>query len=437
MLSGPATTWRRATTQTQIKLQTEIMTADILTPRQLATNKPKNGDSQRQRVGDRVSIFKSPRSPNWYLDYSIDNHQFRRSLGTKSKKRALDLAKKKDAELVLGLAHAPSRQSTLIADLVVRYVRSLELRGRGVGTLKGYRRDLAQFTAYAKSRGVVRLQAVDEQLLEDYQERLKSTGMKGIVPQAKRGRRISRNAPATIRNKMKSVRQLIRWAMKRRLLREDPAAGYQLPPESTHDAFCWSTEEFRQLCDHAEQPWLDLLKFLAMTGLRSCELCWLTVDDLSLSGRPFVKIRRKDCPQTGVAWQPKHGRKRDVPLCAPAAEICRKALATSPGPWLFWSPNARGKQQGHYRTEAIWWALQRIKARAGIRHGTVHTTRHYFCAFAANNGVSPFKVMKILGHGSLDIVLLYYHLGDNELLSSLDGVPFDDITAFGAGGEPI
>jgi hypothetical protein len=71
------------------------MTADTLNLRQLAPTKQKNGDSQRQRVGDRVSIFKSPRSPNWYLDYSIDNHQFRRSLGTKSKKRALDLAKKR------------------------------------------------------------------------------------------------------------------------------------------------------------------------------------------------------------------------------------------------------------------------------------------------------------------------------------------------------
>jgi site-specific recombinase XerD len=413
------------------------MTADILEHRKLDSNKLIVGDNQRERVGDRVSIFKSPGSPNWYLDYSIDGHQIRRSLRTKSKKRALDLAKKKDAELVLGLAHAPSRQSTSIADLVGGYIRSLELRGRGAGTLKGYRRDLAQFTAYAKSRGVVRLQAVDEQLLEDYQERLKSTGMKGIVPQAKRGRRIGRNANATIRNKMKSVRQLIRWAMKRRLLREDPCGGYQLPPESTQDAFCWSTEEFRQLCDHAEQPWLDLLRFLAMTGLRSDELCWLTAGDASLSGRPFVRIRRKNCPQTGVAWQPKHGRERIVPLCPPAAETCRQALAATPGPWLFWSPNARGKQQGHYRTEAIWWALQRIKGRAGIRHGTVHTTRHYFCAFAANHGVSPFKVMKILGHGSLDIVLRYYHLGDNELLSSLDGVPFDDMTAFGAGGEPI
>jgi integrase len=278
---------------------------------------------------------------------------------------------------------------------------------------------------------------VDEQLLEDYQKRLKNAGMRGIVHQAKLGRRIGRNAPKTIRKKLKSVRQLIRWGLKRRLLREDPAAGFQLPPEPKQDAFCWSTEEFRQLCDHAEQPWLDLLRFLAYTGLRSDELCWLTSDDVSLNSRPFVRIRRKNCPQTGVAWQPKHGKERIVPLCPPAVEIGRRALAASPGPWLFWSPKARGKQQGHYRTEAIWWALQRIKARAGIRRGTVHTTRHFFCAFAANAGVSPFKVMKILGHGSLDIVLRYYHIADAELLAALDAVPFDKLSAGGAGSEPI
>jgi len=45
----------------------------------------------------------------------------------------------------------------------------------------------------------------------------------------------------------------------------------------------------------------------------------------------------------------------------------------------------------------------------------------------ANNKVSPFKVMKIMGHGSLEIVLLYYHVSDDELHMALDEVDFDKL----------
>jgi site-specific recombinase XerD len=391
--------------------------------------KPTADGSQRERVGDHATIFRLRSSPFWYIDYSIGGVQFRRSLRTSSKRRAIRLAKTKDAELTLGVAQTPSQRPALIVDVTDQYIKSLALRGRRPGTLADYARDLAQFAAYARSQGIVRLQDANERLLEDFQQRLKSEGMRGIVAQPKSGRRIGRNAPKTIRTKLKSVRQLIKWALKRRLLLQDPAAGFQLPPEPHRDAFCWSTEEFTRLCNYAEKPWQDILRFLALTGLRSDELAWLTVADISLSGRPYVRIRRKTCPQTGVAWQPKHGRERIVPLCPAAAAICRTALAASPGPWLFWSTTARGKQRGHFQTQAIWGALQKIKVRAGITRGSVHTTRHLFCAFAANHGISPFKVMKILGHGSLDIVLTYYHLADTELLSSLDGVPFDELAA--------
>jgi hypothetical protein len=38
--------------------------------------------------------------------------------------------------------------------------------------------------------------------------------------------------------------------------------------------------------------------------------------------------------------------------------------------------------------------------------------------------MSPFKVMKIVGHGTLDIILTYYHVSAEELLQAVDGVDF-------------
>jgi site-specific recombinase XerD len=413
----------RMNTLDSITLAKEPGGADELRP----TEKSAYSACQRERVGDRVSIFRIAESPNWYMNFNLDGKQFRRSLKTRSHKQAVLLAKKKNAELTLDLADPHSKPAVKIGDANNLYLRSLELRDVSAGAISNYRRDLRQFAAYAQSRGIMRLDRVDEELLEDFQLRLKTQGMNGIVPQRKKGRRLGKNKPKTLRNKLKSVRQLIKWAIRRRLLRTDPAGGYRLPPEPTGKAFCWSPEEHQTLRSCAEQPWLDIFDFLALTGLRSDELCWLLKDDICLDGRPYVSVRSKLCPQTGQPWKPKHGRERIVPLCPQAERIARDALKSSRGLWLFWSLYASGKQPGHFRRDAIWRALQKVKQKAGIARGTVHTFRHLFCSFMANNQVPPFKVMTIMGHGSMDIVLMYYHVNDQELLRSLEGVAFNQM----------
>jgi len=41
--------------------------------------------------------------------------------------------------------------------------------------------------------------------------------------------------------------------------------------------------------------------------------------------------------------------------------------------------------------------------------------------------VPPLKVMKIMGHRSLDIILTYYHVDDQELLGAFAGLSFDAV----------
>lgn len=52
----------------------------------------------------------------------------------------------------------------------------------------------------------------------------------------------------------------------------------------------------------------------------------------------------------------------------------------------------------------------------------------------ANSGVPPLMVMKIMGHASLDIVLIYYHVRDEQLLSALAGLNFENM--FGGVAKP-
>jgi integrase len=265
-------------------------------------------------------------------------------------------------------------------------------------------------------------------MLEDYQIRLSEKGLVGIATQPKRGRKFNMNKITTIRGKMKTVRQLFKFAVNRRLINRDTSAGYELPPKSRIEACCWSPSEVQAILRCATDYWRPRFQFLACTGLRADEMCWLTKDDVKIvDGKAFILIRKKTCSQSGRAWRPKHGKDRKVPLCAQAAEIVRVAMSESLGPWVFWSANTRGDQPGRTRPSVIWRALKKTMKVARIDRGTTHTFRHVFCSFAANNNIPAFQVMKILGHGSLDIVLIYYHADDDELHRAVNDVPFDNL----------
>ena len=63
----------------------------------------------------------------------------------------------------------------------------------------------------------------------------------------------------------------------------------------------------------------------------------------------------------------------------------------------------------------------------GVKRGVLHSFRHYFVSTMANPNVSPFKVMKIVGHRSLDIILNYYHVDNEELLAAVEEVGFKEV----------
>ncbi len=379
---------------------------------------------ERVRAGGRVTIYRDlNKSPSWSIQFNMDGKQFRKSLKTTSKKWALELAKKKDAELVLGLAQAPAKRAVTILQAIEIYLRFLIDRARDPETLKTYERDLLQFAHYCAVCGITKLKDLTAELLEGYQRELAATGVR-MAPGRPQGKP---NAPKTVLSKMKTIRQLIRFAVKRRMVTEEPSAGYCLPKDLKKKAVFWSAEELKKVLDHADAEVKSIFDFLRYTGLRSAELCWLTKEDVDFGSNAHVKIRRKTCPQSGITWHPKHGNERTVPLATVALEIVKKAYAESPGPWLFYAPDTHKKQPGHWTTDRLWGRLKKAMKSAGVARGTVHTLRHVFCSFLANRAkekVTAFQVMQLMGHSSMDIVLSYYHCDDRALSAAITSVDF-------------
>ncbi len=382
--------------------------------------------AERIAVGERVTLFRTPKSPKWYIQYQLDGKQHRPSLNVASKKKALELARKKDAELHLGLAPVPARRAPKIAAVVTTYLASLKDRGRSAATLSIYDRYLRQFQTYCDDHGVTRISDLTADLLEAFQRRLAESGYPVPDADGESAFPDRANKPRTVRSKMKTIRQLIRFALRRQTIASDPAPGYYLPPAVKTQAYCWTAAELKAIFDHLDADVADLFHFLRMTGLRSNELCWLTKADLDVD-HAHVKVRAKACPQTGTRWSPKHGNERVVPLCTEALAIAIKAAEASPGPWLFYAPDTGKKRPGHWHLARVWRVLKAAMRSAGVTGGTVHTFRHVFCSFLANNrasGITPFQVMKIMGHSSMDIVLQYFHVSDKEMADAMQSLSF-------------
>jgi len=369
-----------------------------------------------------VCIYLTARSPKWYMQFNSPSGQRKESLKTTSKKKAKRLASLLATRLRAGDTEAARTRALIVNDAVDKFLKNKERIGRRVTTVTEYSRALRQFCEFCKGQRVLRLDQVTEDHLENFEQRLREHGI--AIPREKkgRGRPAKPNKSTSIHEKVKLVKSLMKWAVKRRLLRENPVAAYELPAEGTPDTHCYSVSEVGRICDAAGEFFGRVFQFLALTGLRQGELMWLEKTDFNMKQR-LLQIRSKTIREEGLGWAPKTDD-RFVPLSQPALAIAERMHATSTSRWLFTAPPAPGVKDARLHASRLWAQLKKAKKLAGVSRGTVHGFRHFFVSTMANANVSPFKVMKIVGHKSLDIILTYYHVSSEELLSAVDGVNF-------------
>lgn len=383
--------------------------------------------SVKRKVIDKdlhVTIFRLATSPNWYVQFNDKKRgQRKRSLKTRNVKeatrRAWDIVK----NLRDGETPYEARKVPTIMEAIEKFLYDKERVGRRGSTIGTYRGQLIQFGQYMLERGIKRIDQVEADHVDEYEERLKKSGV-AVPKKSRRGRPAKENKQSTVHEKVKLVKSLCKWASNRKMIRDNPLSGYQLPHEGEATNYCYRPEEVEGICTNADPFFAKAFRFLALTGMREGELIWLTKEDVNLARRT-VSIRPKTIDKLG--WKPKTDS-REVPLSAPALEIAKEMLASSPeSKRLFPAPTAHGVRDDRLRAQRLCAHLKRAKLAAGVESGTVHSFRHFFVSTMANAGVSPFQVMKIVGHKSLDIILRYYHVSLKELLDAIDSVDFTSL----------
>ena len=278
----------------------------------------------------------------------------------------------------------------------LRYMR-LELN-RSRLTAEAYGRDLHEFAAFVGT--------------DDLDPSLPDTKMirAWIASLADAG-----NAPVSLRRKTQSLRAFLRWAMKRGIRTDNPAAEVTLAkvPRPLPDFV--KSDEMEYLLDNRGTPTESysyarrhlVLNLLYTLGLRQAELIALTDAAVSISSLE-IKVTGKRSKQRVLPLPPQ---------LADEIEVWRKIrdsrLPELPAP----RPLITGRD-GPISKTALYNLVHDALAGASATRHSPHTLRHSFATAMLNGGADLDAVREMLGHASIATTQIYTHLSFKELVGN-------------------
>lgn len=365
-----------------------------------------------EKLNDYVGIFQ--RDGKWHANIQWQGKQIRRSLKTTSKKQAqlnaLALARK------LMEDKAPARQQRAsIAEVIEAFVawkRSEGLANRSVGK---YEFALNMAIALASRLKLKHIPQIDPRFMDRFRSERKKLG----------------SSPKTIACDLVILRGLVKFALSRRYLAEDPLVAYKIKKPKPTPQPCWSPAEVELILSRAKlQPHHDAYVVLADTGMRVGELVHLTWDDVDYE-RNVLLIRAK------ANWKPKNGDSRAVPMSARVAAIVRSQPKRSE--WVFSCPKSDWGTPAGRRVSGrrLLDYLKRVLKKLGLK-GHVHTFRHAHISAAIAKGV-PIPILRAwVGQVDPAMLALYTHIDDQtaqEAMRSMTATPNTSIPTADVGKE--
>jgi integrase/recombinase XerC len=307
------------------------------------------------------------------------------------------------------VAETPSLTGDAAAALQ-RFLGHLSSRNSSPGTVREYRRHVAQFFAFLGSRGV------------DWRSPDRATVRAYLGTLADRGLSAS-----TVGGQLAAIRSLYRHAARQGWIDGDPVAGVRSPKRPGRLPRVLSVAGAARLveapvtlirsgrrrrdpvtADASARRDAALLELLYATGMRISELASLTVDRLD-------PVRRR------LRVVGKGSKERELLFGEPAARAVRAYLASG-RPTLA----ARGSRAvpalflnsagGPLTARGARLIVDRWVTASGAPASTSpHTLRHSFATHLLEGGADLRTVQELLGHASLATTQIYTHLSDASL----------------------
>jgi len=335
-----------------------------------------------EKGGEHVRIFQ--RGSTWHATYQFDGRQCRQSMKTSNKKTAIRNALELDRRLTAGERPIAPESATITA-VIAAYTDYLIAEGRAKKTLGKYGAVFDVVKSVSQAMGRNSILDVNFAFIDKFRaERAKSCGA------------------ITIYHESVIVRQLVKFAVTRRMATHDPLLGLRLKkPKPTPQPYFDETQ-IQQILAAARPPHADTFLLLAETGLRIGEAQWLSWDDVDLKAN-VIHIRAKK------GWRPKTGDERAVPISSQLCELLERHR--SHGRWILTAmqTSAHPAPDRQIDPRRALGALKRVLHRLGLP-GKLHSFRHSFISRCLTKGIEESVVRSWVGHVDPTIMRLYTHI---------------------------
>jgi integrase/recombinase XerC len=272
-------------------------------------------------------------------------------------------------------------------------------KGLSPHTVAAYRRDLAEFAAFAAAKNI--------------EPRLETTLEKRTLRSFTFSLSLKKLKPRSIARKIAALKSFSRFCARQGLLPNNPAKLVTAPKLDKKLPVFLTERQAEGLAtaaaaDDSEKGRRDraMIEFFYGSGIRLAELCSLTIGAVSGSGGT-VRVVGK-------------GRKeRIVPLTGTAVEAMERYLqlrktGKTPEAPLF--ANARGAGISARQVERI--VARELSAVTQQRKRSPHVLRHSFATHLMDAGADIRAVKELLGHSSLATTQIYTHISREHLLKA-------------------
>lgn len=321
-------------------------------------------------VKSKVSIFKKPGSPHYYLYVPQDGRRWPKELstGTTSLAEAKKIATQVEAKLTKKELGIPLGGS--FAKFVADYLKFSKLN-KALATYVADRGILASLSTFLKSD--LSIDKISARTIEDYKRHLRESDYR----------------TASVNKHLRHLKTIFQEAVRWGLLAKNPVKEVRKLRETDTVVRFLTREEITQVLDTIlDRAFQALVKFYLLTGVRRNEALFLDWQDLKPD---YIQIRNKDTFET------KTRKVRKIPISVRLKAVLATLDRSQPRPFP-------------YKPSFVSHKFAKYAKPAGLKDVDVHCLRHTFASHLVMAGVDLVTVKELLGHTSIQTTMIYAHL---------------------------
>src|SRR3954465_4799780 len=290
--------------------------------------------------------------------------------------------------------------NTVVAKAVADFLRHLRERNSSPHTLKAYSGDLANFSAYAGSRGWDR---IDHIAIRGFLSQLYEKGL----------------SKTSVARSLAAVRSLYRWLGREGVVEQNPAKLVATPKLPKKLPRVPTIEEMNSVLD-GQMPEISsfperdrlMLELLYGCGIRNSELVGINVGDVRISAEAIL-IRGKGKKERYVPFG--DAVKSALGIYLPRRQLVLSEFRKNTPALLV---NQRG---GRLTTRSVGRIIKTIAVAKGLSADVhPHTLRHAFGTHMLEEGADLRAIQEMLGHERLSTTQRYTQLSMKHLIHVYD-----------------